>query len=71
MHTDSILIIRPQTVEKLKALKSFLSTFNLDYEVQKPYNEDFVHKIQKSRQEFETGEFKRVQQKDLKSFLGL
>jgi hypothetical protein len=71
MQTDNVLVIQPRTLEKLNALKSFLSAFNLDYEVQKPYKVDFVEKIQKSRQEFEDGKFKRVQKEDLKSFLGL
>jgi hypothetical protein len=71
MQTNDVLIIQPRTLEKLNALKSFLSAFNLDYEVQKPYKADFVEKIQKSRQEFEDGKFKSVQKKDLQSFLGL
>ena len=71
MQTNDVLVIRPLTREKLNALKSFLSAFNLDYEVQKPYNADFVKKIQKSRQEFEDGNFKSVRKEDLKQFLGL
>jgi hypothetical protein len=71
MQTDEVLVIQPQTLEKLNALKSFLSAFNLNYEVQRPYNDDFVRKIQKSRQEFEDGKFKSVQKENLKSFLGL
>jgi hypothetical protein len=71
MQTDDVIVIRPKTHEKLNALKSFLSAFDLNYEVQKPYNVDFVRKIQKSRKEFEDGKFKSVQKKDLKSFLAL
>jgi adenylate kinase family enzyme len=71
MQTNDILVIQPRTIERLNALRVFLSTFNLDFEVEKPYNEEFVKKIQTSRQEFEDGNFKSVQKKDLKSFLGL
>jgi hypothetical protein len=67
MQTSDVLLIQPGTLERLNALKLFLSTFNLNYEVHKPYNADFVEKIQKSRQEFEDGKFKSVQKKDLKS----
>jgi adenylate kinase family enzyme len=69
MQTSDILVIQPRTMERLNALKVFLSTFNLDFVVEKPYNEEFVNKIQKSRQEFEKGNFKSVQKKDLKAFL--
>ena len=71
MQTKDIVVIRPRTRERLNALKSFLSAFELDYEVQKPYNADFVEKIQKSKQEFEDGKFKSVRKEDLKQFLGL
>lgn len=71
MQTNDVLIIRPKTLERLNALRSFLGTLNLDYEVQKPYNADFVEKIQQSRQEFKDGKFKSVQKKDLKNLLGL
>jgi hypothetical protein len=36
-----------------------------------PYNPDFVAKIEKSVQEFEEGNFTRLEKKDLKNFLGL
>jgi adenylate kinase family enzyme len=68
MQTNDILVIQPRTIERLNALKTFLSTFNLDFVVEKPYNEQFVQKIQKSRQEFEAGNFKSVQKENLKSF---
>jgi hypothetical protein len=71
MQTNDILIIQPRTMERLNALKVFLSTFNLDFVVEKPYNQEFVKKIHKSKQEFETGDFKSVQQQDLQAFLGL
>jgi len=71
MQTKDVLIIQPRTLERLNALKLFLSAFELEYEVQKPYKADFVEKIQRSRQEFEEGKFTRVQKEDLKSFLGL
>ena len=71
MQTDDVLIVQPRTTKKLNALKSFLNAFELTYEVQKPYNADFVEKIHKSRQEFEEGKFKSVQKKDLQQFLGL
>ena len=71
MTIDEVLIIHPQTLEKMKALKTFLSAFNLEYKVEKSYNTDFVRKIQKSRQEFVAGKFIRVEKEDLKSFLGV
>lgn len=37
----------------------------------KSYNSDFVSKIQQSQQEFEDGDFIRVEKENLKEFLGL
>ena len=75
MATHDILIIHPDTTEKLEALTSFLKAFKLDFEVSKtdtsPYNPDFVAKIEKSRDEIKNGNYVTVKKEDLSSFLGL
>jgi len=42
-----------------------------EVEKKKPYDPEFVAKIERSEQEFEEGNFTRIEKKDLKNFLGI
>ena len=71
MQTESIFIVHP-TTEQVDALKAFIKALKIKFEVaasDKLYNPDFVAKIKKSKQEFERGDFTRVEKADLQTFL--
>lgn len=70
---NNTIIIHTETREQENALKAFAKALKIKFEVAKesPYNPDFVSKIEKSEQEFEEGNFTKIEKKDLKSFLGL
>ncbi|WP_209330739.1 DUF2683 family protein [Lunatimonas salinarum] len=69
---NSTIIIHTETKEQENALKAFAKALKIKFEVAKgsPYNPDFVAKIEQSEQDFEDGNFTRIEKKDLKSFLG-
>lgn len=69
----NIIIIHTETREQENALKAFAKALKIKFEVAKesPYNPEFVAKIEKSGQEFEEGNFTRIEKKDLKNFLGI
>lgn len=75
MKTQDILIAHPSTDEELSALKAFMKALKIKFEVSKqtesPYDPDFVAKIEKSKKEFEDGNFTRVAKNDLQSLLGI
>jgi len=73
MKTENIIIAHPQTDEQVNVIKAFMNALKIKFEVSKESscNADFVAKIEKSRKEFESGDFTRVEKKDLQSFLGL
>ena len=75
MKTQNIIIAHPQTIEQVNVMKAFMEALKIKFEVSKtkesPYNPEFVAKIEKSKKEFENGEFTRVEQGDLQNFLGL
>ncbi len=73
MKTENIIIIHPQTDEQVNVIKAFMNALKIKFEISKknPYNDDFVSKIKKSKEEFENGDFTRVDKNDLKNFLGL
>ena len=61
-----------QDVSQIDAIKAFMKALKIKFEiVDKPYNPEFVAKIEKSKQEFKEGKFTRVKKEDLQSFLGL
>jgi uncharacterized alpha-E superfamily protein len=72
MHMNSI-IAHPNSEEKWEALKAFMNALKIPFEVSKEasYNPDFVAKIKKSEAQFEKGDFKSVEAKDLQNLLGL
>lgn len=73
MKAQNIIIAHPNTNEQIEAVKAFMKALKIKFEVSKEsiYNADFVKKIEKSKREFENGEFTRVEKEDLQSFLGL
>ncbi len=70
---NNTIIIHTETKEQENAIKAFAKALKIKFEVSKesPYSPDFVAKIEKSNQEFEEGNYSRVEKKDLKKFLGL
>jgi len=73
MKTENIIIAHPQTDEQVNVIKAFMKALKIKFEITKknPYNADFVAKIEKSRKEFENGDFTRVEKNDLQNFLGI
>lgn len=73
MATENIFIAHPENTEQVKALKAFVKALKIKFEItnEKPYNQDFIVKIKKSREEFKAGNFKHIEKEDLQSFLGL
>lgn len=73
MKTENIIIAHPQTDEQINVIKAFMNALKIKFEISKesPYNSDFVAKIEKSKKEFENGDFTRVEQGDLQNILGL
>jgi len=73
MKTKNIIIAHPQTDEQVNVIKAFMNALKIKFEISKesPYNADFVAKIEKSKKEFENGDFTRVEKNDLQNFLGL
>ena len=57
MKTGNIVIIHPKTTEQEDALKALAKALKIKFEVakEKPYNPDFVSKIQESRQQAKEG----------------
>lgn len=73
MATENIFIIHPENAEQANALKAFVKALNMRFETtgEQLYDEDFVAKIKKSREEFRAGNFVHVEKEDLQSFLGM
>lgn len=73
MDAPYIFIAHPTTTEQVDALKAFVKALKIKFEIadDKTYNPDFVAKIKKSKQQFEKGEFTRIEKADLQQFLGL
>lgn len=73
MKAQNIIIAHPNSNEQIEAMKAFMKALKIKFEVSKEsvYNADFVKKIEKSKKEFENGEFTRVEKEDLQNFLGL
>jgi hypothetical protein len=70
---SNTIIFHTETREQEDALKAFAKALKIKYEVTKenPYSPDFLAKIENSEQQFEEGDFTRIEKKDLKNFLGL
>lgn len=73
MKSENTFIIHPETTEQENALKAFVKALKIKFEIsrEKPYDPDFVAKINESRQQVQEGKTTRVKKEDLKTFLGL
>lgn len=58
---------------QIEAIKAVMKALKIKFEIstEKPYNPEFVAKIEKSKQEFKEDKSTRVKKEDLQSFLGL
>jgi len=72
MNTPDI-IAHPINNEQIETIKAFFKALKIKFEVapEKPYNPEFVKKIELSRQELKEGKITRVKKEDIHSFLGL
>jgi len=70
---SSTIIIHTENKEQENALKAFAKALKMKFEVSedKPYDPEFVEKIQESRQQAKEGKVTRVKKENLKEFLGL
>ncbi len=73
MASENIFIVHPENAEQVNALKAFINALNIKFEISSEpnYDPDFVAKIKKSREEFQTGNYLKVKKENLKDFLGL
>lgn len=73
MKTENTFIIHPETIEQENALKAFVKALKMKFEIakEKPYDPEFVAKIQESRQQAKEGKVTRVEKDELQKFLGL
>jgi LPS O-antigen subunit length determinant protein (WzzB/FepE family) len=73
MESKDIIIVHPQTKEEENVMKAFMNALKIKFEVTKDsnYNSEFLSKIEKSRKQFEEGEYVSVEKDQLEAFLGL
>jgi hypothetical protein len=70
--SEQTFIIQTVTPEQESALKAFVKALKMKFEVtDKPYNAEFVAKIEKSKKQALEGKVTRVEKENLKEFLGL
>jgi len=68
-----VYIARPGTKEQAKALRAFMEALEINFKVSKvdngesPYNQEFVAKILKSKQDFLDGKGKTMNMEELKA----
>ncbi|SFB91817.1 hypothetical protein SAMN05421747_10295 [Parapedobacter composti] len=60
-------IVHTENKAQANAIKAVLKASNITFEktTEKPYNSEFVKKIQKSDQEYKAGQFKTIKTEDL------
>ncbi len=70
---NNTIILHTETKEQENALKAFAKALKIKFEVskEKSFNPDFVEKIKQSENEFEEGNYSKVDKKDLKNLLGI
>ena len=65
-------IIHTDTPEQESALKAFVKALKMKFEVtDKPYNSEFIAKMEKSKKQAQDGKVTRVEKENFKEFLGL
>lgn len=56
MSSENIFIAHPTSLDQINALKVFVKALNIKFEVvEKPYDPNFVTKIEKGRKEYKEG----------------
>lgn len=57
MQTENIFIVHPTTDDQVKALKAFVKALKIKFEItnEKPYDPEFVAKIEKGRDDYKSG----------------
>lgn len=67
MKTSDTIIVHPDSDDKFEALKAFMKAFKIKFEItkEKPYNPEFVAKIEKSREQYKKGDFTVIKTEDL------
>ncbi len=73
MKTQRTFIVHPKTTEQVDALKAFMQTLRIKFEVsrEEKYDSDFLLKIEESRQQYYSGDYVSIEKKNIKSFLEL
>ena len=73
------IIAYTSDISQIEAVKAFLEALKIKFEIIKQngetqsdgYNSEFVAKIQKSRQDYQDGNFITVEKENFKEFLGI
>jgi hypothetical protein len=67
MKTVNTFIIHPETAEQEIALKAFIEALKIKFEItkEKPYDPEFVAKIQESRRQAQKGETVKMDLDDI------
>lgn len=67
MPNGNIIIAQPANDEQVNALKAFMKALKIKFEIttEKPYNPEFVAKIQESREQVKRGEYIAIKTEDL------
>jgi len=71
MKTEEVIIVHPQTIEQLNAIKAFMKALKIKFEISKEetYNPEFVEKILESKKQIDEGKFTEVKAENLNSFI--
>lgn len=61
------LLVKPESEEQMKTVKAILKALNVDFTFKKdkPYDKEFVKKIQESRQQAKEGKTTKIKLEDL------
>ncbi|MDH5609350.1 MAG: hypothetical protein OEY56_07700 [Cyclobacteriaceae bacterium] len=67
MKTETTFTIHTETIEQENALKAFAKALKMKFEIakEKPYDPEFVNKIQESRQQAKEGKTVKIALDDL------
>jgi hypothetical protein len=68
MKVENIFIIHPTTNEEVSALKAFVKALKIKFEIttsEKPYNSEFVAKVQESKAQYKKGNYSAIKTEDL------
>ncbi len=62
-----ILLVRPENMEQMKAVKAVLKVLNIEFtaKTEKEYDAEFVKKIQESRKQAKEGRISKINPLDI------